>query len=282
MRKGTLTGIALLALAAVMAGGFFWFLVINRPPVLDAETGCPALPLRQGLTLVLVDSTSTLSPESARALRAHVKMALAETPGRAEVRIGALSGGAGARAGATPGPPGESRLLWLATRCAPEHADEANPLFRNRNKLAADWASGFEGPLLRALSRARSRAESRDSQIVAAMRMAAAQADLLRRSGAKRVILASDLIERNAEWGLDRPEATWPDPVQIAARFSAGAAQEDRAADSPASGTWTGVEITAFMLPGPVAADPGRAARREEWWRAFFVALGAEARIIPL
>lgn len=277
MRKGTLTGIALLVLAVCMAGGFLYALNASRPPVVDAETRCPALPLRGGLTLILVDSTSALSPESARALRAHVKMALADIPGFGEVRVGALSGGAGSRGKAVAARPGESRLLWLLTRCAPERVDEANPLISNRDKLAAAWISDFESPVLRAVGRARSRAESADSRIVAALRMAAAQSEFGERSGKRRVILASDLIERNGEWGLDQPEASWPEPADIAARFFAESQAGDRG-----NNDWSEVEITAFVLPRPAAALPGRAERREEWWRAFFSALGAEGRIVPL
>lgn len=280
MRKGALTGIVLLVLAALMVAGFLYVLNSNRPLALDPETRCPDLAERQGLTLILVDSTSAFGPDAARALRANIKMALAELPGRAEIRIAALSGGANARGRQSAGPPAQSRLLWLLNRCAPERADEANPLFRNRDKLAVDWVSGFENPVLRALGRARSRAESRDSQIIEALRMAAAQTGLLRRTGPKRVILASDLIERNGEWGLDQAEMRWPEPAAIAARFHADA--DGDAGEGVAQNAWAEVEITALMLPAPGTAVPGRPARREEWWRAFFAALGADARIVPL
>lgn len=239
-----LTGCGLIAaIAAAM---------VLAPVPLDAETLCPQRAPPAAMTLILVDASGPLEPR----LRARLRAAILEEAMRLP-RLALLD-----IKGMRPNAPRE--FVEVFSRCNPGDSGSANPLFSNPARIQARWKIQFADPLKAAAARAsNARQAAMTSPILDAVAGASQDLAFANFTGPRRLVLITDLLEHDPEWGFSA-YADGADLGRFLARRT-GYEVPDLA----------GITVRVIVLDRPDLLHRQTAAR-DGLWRPFFERAGAD------
>lgn len=245
-------GLVLLGLTFCGLLAAFAAAMVLTPAPIDAETLCPLQAPPTSMTLILVDASGPLEPRHRKRLRAAIEEEANRLPPLALLTI----------RGMRPNAPRE--LVDVFSRCNPGDSRSANPLFSNPARIQARWKAQFSDPVKAAASRtSNTRQAASTSPILDALAGASQDLAFASFAGPRRLVLITDLLEHDPDWGF----SAYADGADLA-RFLArriGYEVPDL----------SGMEVRVIVLDRPDLLHRQTAAR-DGLWRPFFDRAGAQ------
>ena len=184
-RGGNALGIALIGAAGLALAAPAGAATFIRLPPLDPDTGCRLDQPLAAHTLVLVDATDRFEARHVCRLRAALQQErdrLARFGRLTIIRIDASD-------------PREPRRL--VSLCDPGDGNSVNALIANTGEAQRRWERGFTVPVDDAIAAAGRAGGGASSPIVEALATAASEPDFGPEIAARRLVLASDLLEHH-------------------------------------------------------------------------------------
>jgi hypothetical protein len=185
MTAKTYLGVALIVLAACLAGGGVYALHTLKQKKADPNTLCP-LEGPKSVTSIIIDKTDPLTAFEQARIKTIVQQERDALPPGGRIAVKLLRRNEGTS---------ETGLDTIADLCNP--GSEANPLFENPKRVAARYSTAFAGPIDAALESASMIGSAPASPIASAI--AATIEDLPRSASIPvKLVLISDLMEHTA------------------------------------------------------------------------------------
>jgi hypothetical protein len=176
----------IVAVLAVLGAGAF-AAVRLRAPTLDPTSLCLTDAPAPESVIILADATDAMLARHKKRLRAAAENEVARLPRHARLSVLTLDAAA----------PREPRLLF--SKCDPGRGRDINPLFANPKSADARREAEFLAPLRLALTKTGAARAASASPLIDGVWAAMTDPELNTPSGARSLILVSDLLQHEAD-----------------------------------------------------------------------------------